>query len=446
MSSAPTTTDGWRGLPGPGFAEPHLLAALDHCAERDVLGENVLVGYDGRAGAPELAQLAADLLAEHGITAHLATSPAPTPACGWLVHQNADLSAAVIITASHNPAGYIGMKLRNASGHGIVWPQPPPGTVLDPGSLPQRSHPDIDVLTPYAAATGAALDEAAAHFDADVLLDAAHGAVGALASHLGSVRILRARPLPFFAGRTPDPVPRPQAEQTARALLEQEAGPALLAMTDGDGDRLVLFTRRSGYIGSPEQAAALMYAGLPVDRLITTAVAPRMAVRAAMRAQPGLRVTETPVGFKHIVTAWQNNPKPTLGLEPNGALVHVTDRSGYFERDSLAALTAVLHAFPTLEALNDAVADVRRAHPHTQLVHTVPESLTDVLHQLPKLLPGWRADHSSDPVVYDDGAHGRIAVRASGTEPATRLYIEAPVPVVEHLTGALGGPAFNLSA
>lgn len=52
MSSAPTTTDGWRGLPGPGFAEPHLLAALDHCAERDVLGENVLVGYDGRAGAP----------------------------------------------------------------------------------------------------------------------------------------------------------------------------------------------------------------------------------------------------------------------------------------------------------------------------------------------------------------------------------------------------------
>lgn len=76
----------------------------------------------------------------------------------------------------------------------------------------------------------------------------------------------------------------------------------------------------------------------------------------------------------------------------------------------------------------------------------MPESLTDVLHQLPKRLPGWRADHSGDPVIYDDGAHGRKAILASGTEPATHLHIEAPVPVVEHLTRALGGPAFNLSA
>ncbi|MFJ9683822.1 hypothetical protein ACIRP2_38335 [Streptomyces sp. NPDC101194] len=159
------------------------------------------------------------------------------------------------------------------------------------------------------------LDEGAGHFDADVVLDSAHGAVGALAGHLGTVRICRARPLPFFAGHTPDPVPRPQAEQTARRLLEQEPGPTPLAMTDGDGDRLVLVTRRSG-IGSPEQAATLMYAGLPVDRLITTAVAPRMAVRAAKRARPGLRVTETAVGFKHIVTTWQSDLKPALGLEP----------------------------------------------------------------------------------------------------------------------------------
>ncbi|MGW1158902.1 hypothetical protein ACWD48_11880 [Streptomyces sp. NPDC002519] len=446
MRSVPSTSDGWRGLPGSAFAEPQLLAALGHCADQDVLGDNVLVGYDGRAGAPELAQLAADLLTEHGITAHLATSPAPTPACGILVRQEPALSAAVVITASHNPPGYTGMKIRDASGHGAVWPQPSADATTDPGRLLRRRHPHIDVLAPYAASTGSALAEAVAHFDAPVLLDAAHGAVGALDGHLDGVTVCRSRLLPFFAGHSPDPVPRPQAERTARALLDQAASPALLAMTDGDGDRLVLFTRASGYIGSPEQAAALLYAGLRVDRLITTAVAPRMAVRAARRARAALRVTETQVGFKHIVAAWQNDPRPALGLEPNGALVHVTDDRGYFERDSLAALTTLLTAFPALEDLDDAIADVRRAHPHTQLVHTVPAPLTDVLHQLPGLLPGWRADHSGDPVVYDDGAHGRIAVRASGTEPASRLYIEAPTPVVERLTQALGGPPFSLSA
>lgn len=446
MRSAPSTTDGWRGLPGATFAEPQLLAALSHCADQDLLGQDVLVGYDGRAGAPELAQLAADLLSEHGITAHLATGPAPTPACGWLVHQEPTLSAAVIITASHNPPGYTGMKLRNACGHGTVWPQPPDGAAADRARLSRRRHPHIDVVSPYAASTGAALAEAAAHFDAPVLLDAAHGTLATLDGRLDTVRFCRSRLLPFFAGHTPDPVPRPQAEHTARTLLDQEDEPALLAMTDGDGDRLVLFTRRSGYVGSPEQAAALMYAGLPIDRLITTAVAPRMAVRAAKRARPGLQLTETQVGFKHIVTSWQDNPRAALGLEPNGALVHVTDQHGYFERDSLAALTTVLRAFPILEALDDAIAEVRRAHPHTQLVHTVPAPLTDVLHQLPALLPGWRADHASDPVIYDDGAHGRIAVRASGTEPASRLYIEASVPVVERLTQSLGGPGVNLSA
>ncbi|MFI0220464.1 hypothetical protein [Streptomyces lydicus] len=47
---------------------------------------------------------------------------------------------------------------------------------------------------------------------------------------------------------------------------------------------------------------------------------------------------------------------------------------------------------------------------------------------------------------YDDGAHGHIAVRASGTEPGTRLYIEAPTSTVEHLTRELGGLPFRLSA
>ncbi|MFF9785722.1 hypothetical protein [Streptomyces nigrescens] len=448
MHSTATTTDGWRGLPGPAWAEPQLLAALDHCASRDVLGEQVLVGHDARAGARELAHLAADLLAHHGITTHLATTPAPTPAFGHLVHQRSDLSAAVIVTASHNPPGYIGIKLRDSSGRGIVWPQPPAGAALDPAQLTARKHPRTDVVSPYAATVGDALSTEARWFQGDVLLDAAHGAVGVLAERLAGIQVLRERPLPFFSGRTPDPVPRLHAETTARTLLGRLAHPerALLAMTDGDGDRLVLFTHRSGYIPSSEQAAALLYTRLPVKRLITTEVAPRMAVRAAKRGHPGLKVTETSVGFKHLVTAWLDRPEPALALEPNGALVHVTGVGDYFERDALGALTTVLRAFPSLETLDDAIADVRRAHPHTQIVHTTPTQLNDVLGALPGLLPTWRADVSGDVAHYDDGAHGHIAVRASGTEPGTRLYIEAPAETVETLTRELGGPVFRLSA
>ncbi|WP_372412709.1 hypothetical protein [Streptomyces luteireticuli] len=440
MRSIAATTDGWRGLPGPAWAEPHLLAALDHCATQQALGNSVLIGYDGRAGARELAHLAADLLTTRGITCHLATSPAPTPALGHLVHTRTDLSAAVIVTASHNPPGYIGIKLRNHTGHGIQWPQPSEQRWVDPGQLPHHDHPAIDALAPYAGSVGAGLCAAADRFDGDVLLDAAHGAVGALAPHLPALTVVRARPLPFFAGHTPDPVPRTHAKTTARALLSRARHPhrTLLALTDGDGDRLVLFTHRSGYIGSPEQAAALLHSGLPVERLITTLVAPRMAVRAAEYARPGLRVTETPVGFKHIVAAWHTDPAPALGLEPNGALVHARNANDYFERDSLAALAFLLRAFPTLAELDDAVTEVRTRYPHAQLVHTTPVPLPDVLTALPQFLPGWNSELSQELAIYDDGAHGRIAVRASGTEPGTRLYIEAPLPVAEQITTALG--------
>ncbi|MFJ4880337.1 hypothetical protein ACIP93_34705 [Streptomyces sp. NPDC088745] len=448
MRSLATTTDGWRGRPGPDWAEPQLLAALDHCAAQGVLGEHVLIGHDARAGAREVAHLAADLLAHHGLTTYLASAPGPTPAFGSLVHRRSDLTAAVVVTASHNPPGYIGIKVRDRSGHGIPWPQPPAGAALDPGLLEVRHHQRTDVLSPYVGAVGDPLSTAAGTFDGDVLLDAAHGAVGVLAGRLTGVRVLRGRPLPFFAGQSPDPVPRVHAEHTGRALLDQLAHRerALLAMTDGDGDRLVLFTHRSGYIPSAEQAAALLYAGLPVRRLITTQVAPRMALRAARRAQPGLKVTETSVGFKHLVGAWREQPVPALALEPNGALVHVTGPDGYFERDALTALTILLRTFASLEDLDDAIQDVRQAHPHTQLVHTTPSPLTDVLRALPGLLPTWRADIAGEVAHYDDGAHGHIAVRASGTEPGTRLYIEAPAETAELLTRTLGGPAFKLSA
>ncbi|WP_055522682.1 hypothetical protein [Streptomyces graminilatus] len=72
--------------------------------------------------------------------------------------------------------------------------------------------------------------------------------------------------------------------------------------------------------------------------------------------------------------------------------------------------------------------------------------LNNVLDRLPRLLPGWSAALSGDPALYDDGAHGRIAVRASGTEPGTRLYIEAPAQTAERLAEALGGPKINLPA
>jgi phosphomannomutase len=438
MRSVATTTDGWRGLPGPDWSELHLLAAIDHAAASGALGDRVLVGFDARAGAAELAVLAADLLTARNITAILATGPAPTPACGLFTHTHPDVTGAVIATASHNPPGYIGVKLRDADGQGIAWPQPADNAAVAPPPVPTAPHLRVDVASFYAARTGQALADTARCFGGDLIIDAAHGAVAALAPHLPGLAWHRGRPLPFFAGHTPDPASRPAADAIAASVLGAASAPGntMVAMTDGDGDRLALVTARSGYVASPEQAAILLRTGLPAARLITTTVAPSMLTHAA-RAR-NLAISRTPVGFKHIVAAQRQQPAmPTLGVEPNGALAWTTGNGGYFERDSLTALATITTHFTSVQNFDDAVANLRRDHPHPQRIVTIAGPVDDTLGRLRTLLADWRASTEDDVTVFDNDAHHRVVVRASGTEPGTRLYLETDPPTTEHITAAL---------
>lgn len=439
MRSSPTTTDGWRGLPGVGYAEPQLLAALDHAATSGALGSSVLVAYDGRAGARELAQLAADLLTSHGLSCCLATGPAPTPAVGRLVHRQPHLHAAVIVTASHNPPGFLGIKLRDGQGHGLLWLAPDDDRVAPIDTLPPapQTHSLVDALSSYSRTVGRTLTAAAHRFDGHLVIDAAHGSVGALAPHLPELAWYRSRPLPFFGGRTPDPALRPQADDIAAAVLNCASQPdrALIAMVDGDGDRLALYTARSGYVGSAEQAAALLEIGLPVQRLITTAVSPRAAVHTAR--QHHVLVDLVSVGFTHIVAAWRENTTvPTLGLEPNGALAWSGDDQGYFERDSLATLSTLLTHLSTLQTLDDTIVELRRRNPRPQRIVTVPHTLDETLDRLAALLSTWDTNTTRDGVVlFDGGTHEHLAVRPSGTEPGTRLYIEALPAITDRIIG-----------
>lgn len=442
MRSAATTTDGWRGLPSPAWSELHLLAAIDRAAASGALGDRVLVGFDGRAGAAEVAALAADLLTARNITCMLATEPAPTPAFGLFTHTRPEVTGAVIATASHNPPGYIGVKLRDAQGQGITWTQPVENTVIAPPAVLTSPHRRIDVTAFYAALIGQAVVDAARRFDGHLIIDAAHGAVAALAPHLPELAWHRGRPLPFFAGCIPDPAARPAADELAATVLRAAPDPgrtmvAMVAMVDGDGDRLALFTARSGYVASPEQAAILLRAGLPAARLITTTVAPSMITHAA-RSQD-LAVTRTPVGFKHIVTAQREQPGiPTLGVEPNGALAWSGNGDcGYFERDSLAALATTLTRFTGVQDFDDAIADLRRDYPHPQQIITVSVPVEDATGRLRTLLGGWHASAQDDVTVFENDSHGRVAVRASGTEPVTRLYLETDPATTERISAAL---------
>ena len=435
MRSDPVTTDGWRGLPGPDWSEATVARILAGLAEEGVLGVRTAVAFDSRAGSSDLAVLGCDLLRGLGINCCLADGPSPTPALGRFVRDNADVTSGITFTASHNPPGYVGMKLRDREGLSLdlVHSQPRAASIPYESAVPVL----VSLNAHYATTVGRDLQAALCDFDGYVVIDAAHGALGGVAPMLTQVNWHRSRPLPFFCGVTPDPVVPENVNAAWQAMLHDMRHPErlLAAFCDGDGDRLVLATAGSGYISSAEQAAIVCLARAPVAVVIATVVTPRMMRQVACDA--GLDWLEVPVGFKHVVAAWRAQGRPAaLGLEPNGALAYNADPRDYFERDALRALALVIKFHPSVAAIDYAIAVLRDQYPDKPEMMTSPMAVDDVLRRLVGILSGWRAEHG-DLVWSFTREAWRILVRPSGTEKATRIYLEAPPDVISSIRDSL---------
>ncbi|NEZ59788.1 phosphoglucomutase/phosphomannomutase family protein, partial [Leptolyngbyaceae cyanobacterium CCMR0081] len=117
-------TDGWRGMIAADFTfeRVELVAALSAKVLEDYFGSNgsrtVIVGYDRRFLSPEFAGHAAEAIAQAGYDVLLSECFAPTPAFSWAAHEKSALGA-IVITASHNPAAYSGLKVKGAFGGSV---------------------------------------------------------------------------------------------------------------------------------------------------------------------------------------------------------------------------------------------------------------------------------------------------------------------------------------
>ena len=120
LSPAPIKfgTDGWRGVLGVDITVERLLpvaaAAAQELAHRAPEGLNsrtVIIGFDRRFLAPELAEAIASAVRGCNLEPLLTETAVPTPACSWAVVERKALGA-LVITASHNPPEWLGLKIK----------------------------------------------------------------------------------------------------------------------------------------------------------------------------------------------------------------------------------------------------------------------------------------------------------------------------------------------
>jgi phosphomannomutase len=119
MSETTFGTDGWRGIIARDFTFERLVqvasAVIRYLQDENLARRGLVIGYDRRFQSRSFAEEVADTAATYGLNVWLMQDFAPSPAVSWAVrHKNA--GAGIMITASHNPPQYSGLKLKEYFG------------------------------------------------------------------------------------------------------------------------------------------------------------------------------------------------------------------------------------------------------------------------------------------------------------------------------------------
>jgi phosphoglucomutase len=451
-------TSGWRGVLGEDFTFDRLralAAAVGRHAHAEGGDARVLVTHDTRFLADRAAIEAARAISGTGARPLIAEGPTPTPVATHAVRHRR-CAAGLLVTASHNPPEYLGVKVV------APWGGPAPRELTrwlegecarqlelgppDAGPGPgRRVRPGKAYLRDLARRLDA---KALARSRVPVFYDALHGSgsgtLDRLLASLGvSVEVLRGEPDPQFGGGAPDPEPARLGELARR--VARRGGRALGLATDGDADRLAVVDPRGRL--SETEVIALLVDHLGRTRSISGGVAISVATGSLVErvaGELGLEVKRHPIGFRPLTEALVGGDATLAGDESGGfAWAPFThDKDGI-----LAAMLVVEMASGMRGTLRGRLAELERRHGSSACGRrAVPlddrqvRAVERLASAPPRRFDGSRVRAEKTPGGVVLGLEDGFAVlRCSGTEPVVRLYAEAPGRVA--LEGRLAAAA-----
>ncbi len=452
MTSIRFGTDGWRGVIAEDFTYANVRKVAYAIARYVVRAEQpargVLVGYDTRYASERFARVAAEAVAVTGTSVWLAEQACPSPALSLLVRQRG-AAGGIMITASHNPYRWNGVKFKASYGSSAL-----PGiyaqieqeleVVLREGipQLPPRADliHSLDTQAPYLETIEKLVDwdrlrKAGFRFVVDPMHGAARGLLRELLTRHGiACDEIRGTRDPLFGGVNPEPI-EPHIEALRRAIVSGGYDAGLCA--DGDGDRIGAMDCDGTFI-TPHQIFSLLLWHLAGTRKLSgdvakTFSATKMVDKIAQKL--GRQVFETPIGFKYICELMLERDI-LLGGEESGGIgtkLHLPERDATvtalllaevmaWHGKRLGELVGMLHAEFGEHHYGRVDLELRRGQKERAIAYFADSKLTRVLDW-----PVVRREDLDGIKAYL-GDVGWVMVRASGTEPMLRIYCETTRP------------------
>ena len=422
-------TNGIRGVVGEGMNAP-LAVNVGRALGTFFGGGPVALARDTRLSGPMLARAAASGFMSAGCDV-IDLGVVPTPCAEYFVAKSGHLKGALIVTASHNPREFNGLKAIDGRGMEmnreeeeaieamLSGSQFTSAAWSDVGSI----RADETAIPRYLDGIRSKVDVAAIRkFAPTVVLDPGNGA-GCLVSpyllrSLGCrVITLNGQPDGAFPGRLPEPTPE-HIGDLMRLVSEVHAD--LGIAHDGDADRATFVDDHGSFVVG-DQSLALLAGAAVKDRggTVVTPVSTSSLLEDVVKPF-GAKVIRTRVGSP-IVGRTMFESGAVIGGEENGGVIfpdHQFCRDGAMSAAKMLELIA--HEGKPLSAL---VAALPRYYITKTNVPVPMEQREAVLGAIVDLSRGRKVDTTDGVKILEpDGA---VLVRPSGTEPIFRVYAEA---------------------
>jgi len=395
--------------------------------------ERVAIARDTRTTGPMLAAAVASGLTSVGVTADR-LGIVPTP--GVQAHAEREGVPAIIVTASHNPPAYNGIKLVGAGGIelNVEELESLEATVLG-DEIDLATWETVGNVTHVEGANRRYLDGILAAIDTHpienaaltVALDPGNGA-GALTSpgfirDLGCrVVTINAQPDGHFPGRDPEPVPD---NLDGLMRLVRAADADLGIAHDGDADRAIFVDERGEYIEGDAALAALAAEELAAGDVTVSAVNVSQRLVDVVE-DAGARLELTPIGSTRIMARIrelqdEGEHVPIAG-EGNGGIIFPEYRLARDGAYIAAKFLQLVAERPTSEVVAD-------FNGYENVRINVEYDADDVRDRLLEAAEEYARSTDAELSTIDgyrlDFGDGWVLVRPSGTEPLIRIYAEA---------------------
>ncbi|MBQ9329140.1 MAG: phosphoglucomutase/phosphomannomutase family protein [Solobacterium sp.] len=446
-------TGGWRAVIGDEFTKSNIQllakAMVEKMKHEGVSDQVMVIGYDRRFLAKEAMQWMAEVFAAEGISSKLINRSCPTPLVMFYVQQKG-LPYGMMVTASHNPALYNGVKVFTAGGRDADLEQTADierfiGEVQEPvQAIPYEegvSSGLIEEINPINEYLDSILDDinvtAIRNAGLKIALDPMYGVSETaiktiLITARCEVETIHGNHDTLFGRRMPAPNPEAMRE-LSNYVVQKECD--LGIATDGDADRIGIIDNNGRYL-SPNDILVLLYwylvkyrgrKGPCVRNLCTTHILDRLAESFHETCY------EVPVGFKWV-SAKMDETGAIIGGESSGGMAiqgRIKGKDGVYAAALLTEMLAV-----TGRKMSEIYDEIQAecgssfmAEHNYRFSEELKESFLKRIMEDKEVPP---MPLGITDISYMDGCKirfengGWVSVRFSGTEPLLRVFCEMP--------------------